>query len=56
MLDAATAQWMRWRNSEVFDSVFNTYWNVPWLMYYLKEHGLMASAEDEAEDTTAKTD
>jgi len=34
-LDAARAQWQRWVGSEDFDSVFNTYWNTPWLIWYL---------------------
>ncbi len=42
-LNAAIAQWERWKASDTFDSVFNTYWNVPWLMHYLRVHGLMES-------------
>jgi len=37
-LDAAKAQWERWKASDAFDSVFNTYWNTPWMMWYLHKH------------------
>lgn len=37
-LDAALAQWRRWKEDEVFDSVFNTFWHTPWLGYYLGRH------------------
>jgi len=37
-LNAAKAQWERWKTSDAFDSVFNTYWNTPWLMWYLHKY------------------
>jgi len=38
--DAATAQWERWLRSGAFDSVFNTFWNTPWLVWYLHHYGI----------------
>lgn len=40
-LDAATAQWKRWLSVEDFDSIFNTYWNTPWMLWYLEEYNLL---------------
>lgn len=37
-LDAAKTQWERWKKSDAFDSIFNTYWNTPWLMGYLHKY------------------
>lgn len=40
-LDAAKAVWNQWAQSESFDSVFNTYWNTPWLVWYLHKNQLI---------------
>jgi hypothetical protein len=42
-LDAAKAQWERWKREKSFDSPLNCYWNTPWLMWYLQEYGLAPS-------------
>lgn len=39
-LDAAKAQWRRWLDAGEFDSVFNVYWNTPWLMWQLHRFGM----------------
>lgn len=48
-LDAAQAQWERWKGAASFDSPLNCYWNTPWLMWCLQEYGLVprASAAEE---------
>lgn len=43
--DAARAQWDRWTQSEEFDSVFNSYWNTPWLMWQLRQYGLLGETD-----------
>ena len=48
-LDAAKAQWYRWAKSDVFDSVFNTFWHTPWLAHLLRKHYPEALEETEAE-------
>lgn len=42
-LDAAKAQWGRWKQAKVFDSPLNCYWNTPWLVWYLKHYGIVES-------------
>jgi hypothetical protein len=41
--DAAIAQWRRWVNDDAFDSIFNTYMNTPWLVWYLHEYDVLES-------------
>lgn len=45
-LDAAAAQWRRWCAAGEFDSVFNVYWNTPWLMWQLHRYGVCAEPGD----------
>ncbi|MBI5090809.1 MAG: hypothetical protein HZB26_00005 [Candidatus Hydrogenedentes bacterium] len=40
-LDAAKAQWRRWLRDKTLESPLNCYWNTPWLVWYLKEYGLV---------------
>jgi len=40
-LDAAKAQWERWRREKAFDSPLNCHWNTPWLVWYLKKYDVV---------------
>lgn len=39
--EAGEAQWQRWLHSDAFDSIFNTFWNTPWLVWYLHHYGIL---------------
>ncbi len=55
-LDAAMAQWDRWIAEKALDSPLNCYWNTPWLVWYLKEYGVLkAEGEDSASAMKADT-
>ncbi|NIA15907.1 MAG: hypothetical protein GWP08_17735 [Nitrospiraceae bacterium] len=43
-LDAAKAQWARWIREKAFDSPLNCHWNTPWLVWYLREYGVVEQA------------
>ena len=40
-LEAGKAQWNRWTREKAFDSPLNCYWNTPWLMWQLREYGIV---------------
>ena len=52
-LDAAKAQWERWLRSGEFDSVFNVYWNTPWLMWQAGKYGLPLALAPDSGQTDA---
>ena len=45
-LKAATDQYHRWCKSGSMPSLFNTYWNTPWLAWYLEKYKVEAPATE----------
>jgi len=53
-LDAATAQWNRFADDPVWNSVFNLFWNTPWLVWYMKTYDVGCES-DAATDANKPT-
>ena len=49
-LQAAMAQWRRWNKTDTPPDVFNTFWNTPWLAWYLHKYQVI-EPETEPETT-----
>ncbi len=44
-LEAAKAQWQRWRRAKALDSPMNCHWHTPWLVWYLKHYKIIEALD-----------